>query len=113
MLTQFWFRPILHYRRIKRRVASDLKWYAESHHFDYNNKLLSEKARDRIETVRRNSAELMACFNDDLPPWYRLLLVRRRESPAEASKHLMALSNIRNHAHAKMRLEKIKASLRL
>jgi len=113
IITQFWIRPILRYRKIKHRIASDLKWYLEAQKHEIKDKIVHEQIRARAEIIRVHSTELTDCFSYDLPHWYKLLLESRHESPIDASKHLLALANIRNSEHADRRLEKITNSLNL
>jgi hypothetical protein len=111
IITQFWLRPILRYRQLKQQVASDLTGYAIAETVDGADKKADRQAKDWLAAIRRHSDELSSSYSYDLPPWYRLVLQRRGESPVEASKHLMKLSNTRNPEHAKGHVEKIKACL--
>jgi hypothetical protein len=113
IITQFWIRPILRYRQIKDRIAADLKWYLEAQKLEIKDKIAQEQFRAKVEIIRGYCTALTDCFSYDLPPWYKLLLESRHESPIDASKHLMALANIRNVEHADRRLEKIKKSLQI
>ncbi len=113
IITQFWIRPISRYREVKHRIASDLKWYLEAQKNEIKDKIDPEQIGGRVEIIRSHCAELTDCFSDDLPHWYKLLLESRHESPIDASKHLLALANIRNSEHADRRLEKITNSLKI
>ena len=53
---------------------------------------LREDTLERKESNRRCASELKAIYSG-LPFWYRLLLKKRKESPVEASKDLIGLSN--------------------
>ena len=113
IIAQFWMRPILRYRKIKQRIASDLKWYLEAQKNESKDPIAWEQIRTGAEIIRGHCVELTDCFSDDLPHWYKLLLESRHESPIDASKHLLALTNIRNLEHADRRMEKIANSLNL
>jgi len=113
IITQFWLRPILRYRELKRRVASDLTGYAIAETVEGADKETGRQTKDRLAAIRRYSDELSSSYSYDLPPWYRLVLHQRGESPVEASKHLMKLSNTRNPEHAEKHVEKIKACLKI
>ena len=113
IITQFWLRPILRYRELKRRVASDLAGYVIAETVEGADKKTDRRTKDRPAAIRRHSDELSSSYSYDLPPWYRLVLQRRGESPVEASKHLMKLSNTRNSEHAERQVEKIKAVLKI
>ena len=109
VIVQFWLRPIFRYRQLKQQVASDVKEYARAVSAGGPDKA----ADDRQAALRRHSDELSSSYSYDLPPWYRLVLQRRGESPVEASGYLMKLSNTRNPEHAKAHVEKIRASLKI
>lgn len=111
IITQFWIRPILRYREIKHRIASDMKWYMEAQKHEIKDKNAQEQIRARAGIIRGRCTELTDCFSYDLPHWYKLLLESRHESPIDASKHLLALANIRNSDHGYRGLEKITNSL--
>jgi hypothetical protein len=64
--------------------------------------------KDWVKENRQNSVELSASYNGNLPNWYKILLNSRGESPIDASKHLMILSNTSNYDHAEKHIEKIK-----
>ncbi|MFC1813633.1 hypothetical protein ACFL03_13185 [Thermodesulfobacteriota bacterium] len=113
VITQFWLRPILRYRKLKHQVASDLAGYVIAETVEGADKKTDRRTKDRLAAIRRHSEELSSSYSYDLPPWYRLVLQRRGESPVEASKYLMKLSNTRNPEHAKGHVEKIKACLKI
>jgi hypothetical protein len=113
IITQFWMRPILRYRKIKHRIASDLKWYLEAQGQEIKDKNAQKQFKAKGEIIRGYCTVLTDSFSDDLPHWYKLLLESRHESPMDASKHLMALANIRNAEHAQNRLNQITDSLNL
>jgi hypothetical protein len=113
IITQFWLRPILRYRKLKRQVASDLTGFAIAETVEGTNKKTDRRTKDRLAAIRRHSDELPSSYSYDLPPWYRLVLQQRGESPVEASKHLMKLLNTRNPEHAKGHVEKIKSCLKI
>ena len=113
VITQFWLRPILRYRQLKRQVESDLAGYALTETNEGTDKKKDRQTRDRLAAIRRHSDELSSSYSYDLPPWYRLVLQRRGESPVEASKQLMKLSNTRNPEHAEGHVGKIRACLKI
>ena len=113
VITQFWLRPILRYRQLKRQVASDLAGYAMAETIEGGDKKRGQQTRDRLAAIRQHSDELSSSYSYDLPPWYRLVLQRRGESPVEASKQLMKLSNTRNPEHAEGHVGKIRACLKI
>ena len=113
IILQFWIRPILGYRKIKNKVALTIKYYYKSK----NDKDIGEKIKSQMKewskANRQNSVELSASYNENLPNWYKMLLDSRGESPIDASRHLMVLSNIRNYDHAEKHIEGIKKYLKI
>ena len=113
IILQFWLRPILGYRKIKHKVALAIKYYYKSK----NDKDIGEKIKSQMKewskANRQNSVELSASYNENLPNWYKMLLDSRGESPIDASKHLMILSNTSNYDHAEKHIEKIKNYLKI
>ncbi len=113
IILQFWVRPILGYRKIKNKVALTIKYYYKSK----DDKDIGEKIKSQMKewskANRQNSVELSASYNENLPNWYKMLLDSRGESPIDASRHLMALSNIRNYDHAEKHIEGIKKYLKI
>jgi hypothetical protein len=106
---RFWLLPIGRYQRIKDQIAERIR-----HH---ELKLANENAfllsPDQSEICRKQAVALTDAYYDDLPPWYRMVLTNRKESPDDASKNLLALSGIRDPDHARNRIHNIKKSLNL
>ena len=113
IILQFWIRPILGYKKIKNKVALTIKYYYKSK----NNKDTGEKIKSQMKewskANRQNSVKLSASYNENLPNWYKMLLDSRGESPIDASKYLMILSNTRNYDHAEKHIEGIKNYLKI
>ncbi len=113
IILQFWLRPILGYKKIKNKVALAIKYYYKSK----NDKDIGEKIKSQMKewskANRQNSVELSASYNENLPNWYKMLLDSRGESPIDASKHLMILSNTSNYDHAEKHIEGIKNYLKI
>ena len=97
-----WLRPILRYRRVRRRVAAAL------------DRLVSDSPSNSgiLEQVRRDAAALGECAGN-LPPWYRIRLGSRQESPAEAAAHLSTLANTSNREHQRKRIAAVRQALNL
>jgi len=113
IILQFWIRPILGYRKIKNKVALTIRDY-----FKFKkNKDVGEKIKSQMKewskANRQNSVELSASYNENLPNWYKMLLDSRGESPIDASRYLMVLSNTRNYDHAEKHIEGIKKYLKI
>jgi hypothetical protein len=110
VIYQFWMRPVLRYRWLKKDARVNIISYLDT--INGNNEAdeamaNNDATENKIKIVRKLSGDLNNCFNEELPQWYKLLLQRREESPVDASKHMMVLSNTRDYAHARNRAEKI------
>ncbi len=108
IMVRFWFRPLMRYRRTRQDIALRMEHYLK--HIE------GEKAKKSSETklaIRRLSSDLTGSYHYDLPSWYRILLAHRGESPVQAAKHLMTLSNTRDPVHALKTAEKIRRCLNL
>ena len=93
--------PVVRYRRLRNRVAAVIA-------------RCPPEGSAEARAIRKLAADLSDCFTAYLPHWYKLYLEgRREESPLEASKTLMALSNTRNKEHAARQVEKIRRCLKL
>ncbi len=109
VIIRFWILPIRRYKKVKQQISEIIM----SHDFSgYNNnsfKLSSERA----EALRKQSLALSNSYYDDLPKWYLMVLANRKESPADASKDLMTLSNTRDMEHVKNRISHLRQCLKL
>ena len=101
ILARFWFRPLLAYLSIKRKVAAALTGADR------------EKRLPGAEDLRRWAAALTDCYHDTLPQWYKLALANREESPEEAARHLMALAGVKKTEQAAGRIKKIRFYLKI
>lgn len=104
----FWFRPISKYKSEKRRAGKALA--ESSTHFSENEKGALPKD---VAAALRASAAGLSSAHFSLPPWYRIVLRRNGEDPESAATHLSTLSNIDRADHARKRLEKAAADLKL
>lgn len=109
----FWLRPIIRYRSVKRHIITDMTTFLNTIYNENEDPAAETGIQKRIEAVRRHSVALTDCYDTALPDWYRLLLQSRGESPLDAAKHLLGLSNTRNYEHAKNRIDKIRQTLNI
>ncbi|MHB1093451.1 hypothetical protein [Thiobacillus sp.] len=109
-ITTFWMKPILRYRELRRKVLSDLIYFAQVINADGLNERMQKLYAERIESNRRSSAELIACLLE-LPHWYRALLQYRGCNPEAAAQDLIGFSNTTDYDAAAKRVERIKTSL--
>lgn len=115
ILFQFWLRPMLKYRRIKRRVIKALAGLAtgEADAAGPPNETAGSSRDPRKDALRQIASALSACYSEQLPDWYQLLLRRRREFPLDAAATLMKLSNTRQRVHTDRQIAAIRQSLNL
>jgi hypothetical protein len=113
IILQFWIRPILGYQRMKHKVALNIKYYYRAKNNEDIGEKIKSQMKDWVKANRQNSVELSASYNENLPNWYKMLLDSRGESPIDASKHLMILSNTSNYDHAEKHIEGIKNYLKI
>ena len=113
IIIQFWIRPISGYRKIKNKVALTIKYYSKSKDNDFIDKKIKSQMKEWNKANRQSSVELSASYNENLPNWYKMLLDSRGESPIDASKHLMILSNTSNYDHMEKHIEEIKNYLKI
>jgi hypothetical protein len=109
IIIRFWVMPIGRYQRVKDQIVGSIRQYEI---------LLSQEksfqlTQEQSEICRKQAIALTDAYYDDLPPWYRMVLTNRKESPDDASKDLQTLSNIREAEHARNRIQKIKIHLHL
>lgn len=78
-------RPVMHYRRIKKQISHLLP---------------AENPPNTDSDLRRKALEisdrLHDCYEEKLPLWYKQLLIRRNETPAQAVNSLQKLATVRN-----------------
>jgi hypothetical protein len=107
VIYQFWMRPILRYRRLKKSTSTAVASYLDTINVSNKDMVDNGAIESRVKTIRKLSGDLAACFHEDLPRWYTLLLKRRNESPVDASKHMMVFSSTRDYSHARNRAVRI------
>ena len=107
ILFQFWLKPMLKYGRIRRRVINALAGLGNG-----GEAAASPPAtKDRRESLRQLAADLSACYSEQLPDWYQLLLKRRQEYPLDAAAYLMKLANTRQPGQAARQVEAVQRAL--
>jgi len=106
---RFWLLPIGRYQRIKDQITENIR----HHELKLTNENAFQLSPDQSEICRKQSVALTDAYYDDLPRWYRMVLINRKESPDDASKNLLTLSGIRDPDHARNRIHNIKKSFNL
>ncbi len=87
IMVRFWFIPIRHYRKVKKNLAAEIKLLDRMAGQEYK----GEQARRHMAGVRTKAMQLLDVHRYELPYWYRLVLIRRQESPEKALASLMKL----------------------
>lgn len=101
IIVRFWILPIGRYRKIRQRVARDLK------------QLDAGFSEALAKSFREDATLLSDALDLDVPHWYRMVLANRDESPADAAMHLMKLANTKDPSHQESRAAEIRKALRL
>ncbi|MBU0991260.1 MAG: hypothetical protein KJ737_02100 [Proteobacteria bacterium] len=109
----FFVYPIYKYRKIKNQAVSDLIFYSTSICSEDPDESIRNELTRKITLFKKHALDLGECFDCLLPNWYKLMLQKRKESPGDASKNLMALYNTSNLNHATARINMIKLNLKI
>jgi hypothetical protein len=105
-----WTQAILQYGRIRNRIMEDCVLYAQViDPAGLDDRLLTLYER-RVESNRRNAAELSACLLK-LPEWYLRWLRRRGHTPAGVPSDLIGLSHTTDENVARKQMDRIKCCL--
>jgi hypothetical protein len=105
IILRFWAMPIGRYRRTKAQAEDALTAVLAA---DGKTEMADAKKACRVAADR-----LSELYTVDLPPWYRMVLDQRGETPVQAAKELMTLSNTRDPDHQIVLTEAIRKSLAL
>ena len=105
ILIQFWLKPVLKYRGVKRKINNALNVF--------NSGQTEDERKTAAADLRRLADELNTVYGGHLPDWYQLMLKQRDENPPEAAKHLLSLAGTQHLAHARKRVSKVKRALKL
>lgn len=105
-----WIQAIIRYGGIRNRIIEDCVLYAQViDPAGLDDRLLTLYER-RVESNRRNAAELSACLLE-LPEWYLRWLRRRGQTPAGVPSDLIGLSHITDEEIARKQMNRIKHCL--
>ncbi len=87
IMVRMWFVPIGRYRKAKNRLAAEIGILEEM----IVQKGAGSRFRKQMAAVRAGAMRLLDVHRYELPYWYRLVLVRRQESPEKAFTEIMKL----------------------
>lgn len=111
VIVRFWIIPIVRYGRLKRRLLAGLDEYAESFPADDAARPKTAPAKKKLREIRRMGVRLVSLHDGDLPYWYRLMLMTRKESPAAAADPLLRLENMPTSGRARECIRTIRTHL--
>ncbi len=103
IIVRFWALPIIRYRRAKAQAEDALTQLLAA---DGKSEMAAAKKACRVAADR-----LSELYSADLPPWYRMVLDQRSESPVQAATDLMTLSNTKDPDQQIVLTEAIRKSL--
>lgn len=109
IIFRYWVFPIRHYRHVKSKITEDISSYEKT--IFENNWNTTKIGKKQLKNTRKSISELIECFHEDIPLWYKIKLKSRGESPPETARQMMGLGDIREPEHAEKRLKKAKAAL--
>jgi hypothetical protein len=111
IIVKFWVIPIVKYKRLKRRLIFELDAYCAMLPVDAAAKMKSTPAKKRLRDLRRMGVKLISVHDGELPYWYRLMLMSRKESPAAAADPLLRLENMPTSGQSRQCIDAIAGSL--
>jgi len=111
VIVRFWMIPILRYRRIKRRLLKALGDLFRELPEGNDQPPKARLGKKRVQDMRRLAMQLVELNDHDLPYWYRLVLLTRKESALNASEAIMRLENLPTNEQVRQCLQD--ASLKL
>jgi hypothetical protein len=111
IIARFWIIPIGRYRQNKKQLVRELEGYQRSLPAEDNARLKPGKDDPHLLQVRQFGLKLVDVHNFELPYWYRLVLMTRKESPQEAFDPIQRLENMPSARQARQCIERIERHL--
>ena len=111
IIARFWIMPIGRYRRTKQQLLRHLESYGMALPAEDNARLKPGTDNSHLLQIRQLGLKLVEVHNFELPYWYRLVLVTRKESPQEAFDPIQRLENMPNVRQARQCIERISGHL--
>ena len=114
-IAKLWIKPIVGYNIEKRRLDREISRYlrrlenVEKTQASAND----PEVREISKAMRKSVTNLAARNSTELPAWYRIFLVSRKESPDKAMKLLAPLSKIKDLHQIQERVDQARKALRL
>ena len=116
IIAKMWIKPIVRYNTLKHRLNRELSGCLAGSMGDVADTGAAHPLRidaAQLRAARQTAMALVSSFTADLPPWYRIFLTSRRESPAEASGLMTNLAKIGDPAQVAGRIDLVREKLRL
>ncbi len=107
IIARFWIIPIGRYRRVKHQLLRELQGFGQS----LCEEKKSTKDDPRLLQIRQLGLKLLEVHNLELPYWYRLVLVTRKESPQDAFDPIQRLEHMPGVHQARQCIERIEHHL--
>lgn len=108
IIVRFWIVPITRYRGIKHRLLSGLNDCLQNMpEADGSARWKQALGKNRLRDIRRLGVKLVDLHNSDLPYWYRLILMTRKESPIDAIEPILRLENMGDSGKARQCIAEI------
>ncbi len=107
IIARFWIVPIGRYRRTKKQLCRELASYGQSLPAEDDARLKPGAENPQLLQIRQLGLKLVEVHNFELPYWYRLVLVTRKESPQAAFDPIQRLENMPGVRQARQCIERI------
>lgn len=112
IIVRFWIIPIVRYKKTRRLLKASLETFCRKLPNAEEGKAFKKAlGKKRLEEIRRQGMKLVEIHDVDLPYWYRLLLLTRKESPLNASEPILKLENMQSANQARRCVAQIGESL--
>ncbi|MBI5894528.1 MAG: hypothetical protein HZB24_00430 [Desulfobacterales bacterium] len=107
IIARFWIMPIGRYRRTKQQLLRELQSYLQTLPAEESIRLKPGTDTPHLLQIRQLGLKLVEVHNLELPYWYRLVLVTRKESPQEAFDPIQRLEKMPSVRQATQCIERI------
>lgn len=114
IIIRYWIIPIMRYKKnkadLKQHLQTCIRGLPEGAEGKSMKKALEKKS---LQEIRRLGMKLVEIHDVDLPYWYRLVLMTRKESPLNAREPILKLENMQSAHQAKQCVADISRHLRI
>ena len=114
IIARFWIRPLMRYNVTKRKLDRILADYrGRMNAAASTSPATAASDMEQLRIARQHGMALVACYTNELPYWYRLLLDSRQESPMAAAGLLTNLTKMRDRQQTLQRIDEARQKLNL